>query len=485
VSVSAEAARARPAKAKRAARKPAAVPRPAAITSPGAALLPTRRTIWGLAALALLALLPLALGVPVASVGAALAACGVAALGVAALDLALTERAWRAAPPTLARKLPNAFALGVRRDVALAVDNPGPHAWTLQLFDSVDERLDFEGLPLTLTVGAKQQALASYTVLPGRRGRMQFAPAQARVPTRWGLFERVRHLGAPQTVRVFPNFAEVARFAWLAGDRRLREIGIKSYVQRGQGTDFKQLAEYRAGDDVRHIDWKATLRHRRPMVREFQDERDQCVLFLLDCGRRMRADEAQRGGEGSHFDQALNALMLLTHVALESGDEVGALTYGLPPQQVRRFAPRKGAATLNALMAVLHDVEPQAEQSDLQQAAQELMRLHAKRSLVVVITDVRDEDADEIAPALRLLRTRHLVLLASLRERALREVAEQPMTQREHATQVAAAHALAQARREAFRRLAGRDALLLDVEPEHLAVELVNRYREVKRSGAL
>ena len=92
--------------------------------------------------------------------------------------------------------------------------------------------------------------------------------------------------------RSYPDFAQVARYAWLAGDRRLQEIGIKTYQQRGEGTDFKQLAEYRYGDPVRHIDWKATLRQNKPILREFQDERDQCVMLLIDCGRRMRAYDA-------------------------------------------------------------------------------------------------------------------------------------------------------------------------------------------------
>ena len=94
---------------------------------------------------------------------------------------------------------------------------------------------------------------------------------------------------------MYPDFAQVARYAWLAGDRRLQEIGIKTYQQRGQGTDFKQLSEYRVGDPVRHIDWKATLRIGKPIVREFQDERDQCV----HAARRLRPPHARRRSAGA------------------------------------------------------------------------------------------------------------------------------------------------------------------------------------------
>ncbi len=310
-----------------------------------------------------------------------------------------------------------------------------------------------------------------------------FEPADVRVQSLGRSLELQWRIGASEARPVFPNFASVSRYAWLATDRRLADIGIKTQVQRGEGTDFKQLAEYRPGDSIRHIDWKATLKQSRPIVRQFQDERDQCVIFLIDCGRRMRADEGKH--VGSHFDEALNATMLLAHVALKDGDEVGAITFGTSPEHKRSFAPRKGLATLSALTAVLHDIQPEATHSDYLIAARDLMRVHSKRALIVMLTNFRDEDAPELDAALKLLRSRHLVLLASLRERVLREMTEQPLKESRHAVEVAGAHLFAQARRDAFRRLAERDALMVDAEPEGLAVELVNRYRAVKRAGLL
>jgi len=136
-------------------------------------------------------------------------------------------------------------------------------------------------------------------------------------------------------------------------------------------------------------------------------------------------------------------------------------------------------------MATLYDIQPQATHSDYLLAARDLMQVQQKRSLVVVLTNFRDEDAAELQPALTLMRTRHLVLLASLRERVLREMAEQPVNGGPQSVEVAGAHLFAQARRDAFQRMAGRDGLLVDVEPAQLAAELVNRYRAVKRAGLL
>jgi uncharacterized protein (DUF58 family) len=305
------------------------------------------------------------------------------------------------------------------------------------------------------------------------------------VRSRFGLLELLTRIGGTQSRRVYPDFAQVARYAWLAGDRRLAEIGIKTFQQRGEGTDFKQLSEYRTGDAVRHIDWKATQRFEKPIVRQFQNERDQCVMLMIDCGRRMRADDRNSAIGTAHFDQVLNAAMLLTYVALKQGDAVGAMTFGTPLGAERWIAPRKGAITLNALMGELFDVQPTPTHSDYLAAAQAFMRRQRKRALVILITNFRDEDSNELGQALTLLRSRHLVMTASLREGVVRELAEQPLTSSDSALDAASAHLYEQARRNAFNRFAARDSLMVDAEPQRLGVELVNRYHAVKRAGMI
>jgi uncharacterized protein (DUF58 family) len=446
---------------------------------------PSGRLLFLVAFVALAALVALLLSIPLRRV-AMLSVIGAGALlFIAIADYLQSLHAWRRAGARLTRKLPPAFAIGVKREVNLAVDIGGREAWHVGLHDHADPSMIVTGLPVRLTLPANKRTETSYRVTPTRRGEIVFAPADLRLRSRWGLCELFESIGMAETRRVYPDFAQIARYAWLAGDRRLQEIGIKTYQQRGEGTDFKQLSEYRYGDPVRHIDWKATLRIGKPIVREFQDERDQCIMLLLDCGRRMRADDRQGDVGTAHFDQVLNAVMLLSYVALQQGDAVGALTFGTPPGAERSFAPRKGSHALNALMGELYGVQPTPTHSDYVAAAQNLLRRYGKRALVIVITNFRDEDSSELGHALRLLRSRHLVLLASLRERVVGELVSSPLVSGEAALDVASAHLYEQSRRDAFNRLAARDALMVDAEPERLGVELVNRYHAVKRAGMI
>jgi len=108
-----------------------------------------------------------------------------------------------------------------------------------------------------------------------------------------------------------------------------------------------------------------------------------------------------------------------------------------------------------------------------------------RRALVVLVTNLRDEDHAELEPALATLRTRNVVLLASLREAALDEASEAEVRDLSSALRVAEAHRHLRERRLAQQRLRTGGAIVLDVVPADLPVGLVNQYLEVKRSGRL
>jgi uncharacterized protein (DUF58 family) len=422
---------------------------------------------------------------PMPAVASLSGGIGLALLALIAVDVFVSVAGWRRAPLRVERELPRAFALGRSIRMRLTLENPGTVRWRGRLFELADPSFQMPSMPLWFDVPATRSESLEFEITPTARGVKHFDASQLMLRSRLGLIDWNLKIGGDESRRVFPNFEDQAAFAWFAAERRLSDIGIKSVRRRGAGTDFDQLVEYRPGDPVRHIDWKATLTHHRPIVRKFQEERDQRVMFLLDCGRRMRTDDTAHSVGASHFDQALNALMLLAFVALKSGDAVGAMTFGTPENGEKRYAPRKGGQTLNALMAELADVEATLTFSDYTRCAAELIGRQRKRALVVLITNCRDEDAAELAAALALLRSRHLVVLANLREQIVGRIAAQPLIEAQSGLEVAAAHEYAQVREQMLRRFAASGALTIDCEPERLGVELVNRYTALKRSGAI
>jgi uncharacterized protein (DUF58 family) len=293
-----------------------------------------------------------------------------------------------------------------------------------------------------------------------------------------GFWQRKIFVECPERVRVFPNFRQISRYALLATDHRLSQMGVRRRQRRGEGSDFHQLREYRAGDSFRQIDWKASSRYRRLISKEYQDERDQQVVFMLDCGRRMRhAEQGQL-----HFDQALNAILLLTHVAAQQGDAVGFLSFG---GSNRWLPPSKGGDPVRRLLYRTYNLESSIEAADYLLAARELMPKQSRRALVVIVTNTRDEDQADLTAAVRLLQRRHLVVVANLRESLLDQTMSQPVRDFDGALRFHATGEYLDSRRRSLETLRHQGAVVLDLLAPHLPVALVNNYLTIKASGAL
>jgi uncharacterized protein (DUF58 family) len=434
-------------------------------------ILPSTRLLWAVLAAAALAI--------AVSIYPQFQIPWVAAAG-AFLALALLDAfaGLRLPAPALARQVPGSLALGVRSEVRLRVANAAALRVRMEVHDHHPASFESEGLPRRLDLARGQWAELAYQVRPVARGEMHFEAAEARLWSPLGLWRVSRRVGPRSQVRIYPNFRALAKYTLLATDNRLSQIGVLQVRRRGEGMEFHQLREYRQGDAQRAIDWKATSRTQRLIAREYEEEKDQRVLLVIDCGRRM----ASKDDELSHFDHALNAALLLAHVALRQGDAVGMMTMG----GVERYSePRKSVGAVHAILNQVYDIEPTLAVPDYDLAARDVMRRQRRRSLVIVLTNLRDEDDETLLPALKLLRTRHLVVLASLKEAIISRALSARVDSFDRAVTHAAAADYLAGRERAFRRIGAAGAVCLDVEPERLAISLVNRYLELKREGRL
>lgn len=396
-----------------------------------------------------------------------------------AVVAALAWRALRRIPPLgVERDAPGSLPLGVHTPVRLRLSNPSRIEVDVEVFDVPPLHSETEGLPWRATIPGRGWVELEYRLRPTRRGDHQFGRTDLLLRQRGDLWRRRLAAGEPRDVRVVPNFQAVARYAILALADQLGQIGIRVGRRRGEGLEFQELREYRDGDSLRRIDWKATARRQRLISRQYQEERNQQIVCLIDCGRRMHAKD----GDLTHFDHVLNTVLLLAYVALRQGDSVGFLTFS---GEERWLPPVQGNVGLEAIQRMVYDLETTQSPSDYLEAATRLMMRQKRRALVLLISNLRDEDSDEIVPALRLLRTRHLVLLASLRETVLKESLERPVETLRDALRTGGVHRYLAAREQVLEKLQVGGILTLDTEPEQLPYQVVNRYLEVKRSGLL
>ncbi|KRG63841.1 hypothetical protein ABB27_17350, partial [Stenotrophomonas terrae] len=229
---------------------------------------------------------------------------------------------------------------------------------------------------------------------------------------------------------------------------------------------------------LRQIDWKATSRARKLISREYQDEKNQQLVMMIDTGRRMMADE----GGLSHFDHVLNAALVVSYLALRQGDGVGLFASG---GDSRWVAPKRGMGAIDSLLRASYDLQPKPVATDYLAAATELSLRQSRRSLVMLVTNVRDEDIEDLLAAVRLLQKRHLVCVASLRERELDQALAREVETLPDAIQAGAIAGYLQQRSDAHEALRSHRVMVLDVTAEELPAALVERYLAVKRDGLL
>ncbi len=442
------------------------------------ALKPSRRLLGCLAVLAGLALLLGSLSALQISAAQRLQ-LPYCSLLLALLVLALVD-AWRLlrmASPEVRRQFPASQALGRWSEVRLHVSHDYPRAIPVQVFDHLPEGFETEYLPQTVALRPGETSQLGYRARALRRGLFELQQCEIQLPSVMGLWHTRRYLPVQDETRVYPDFTRLHDAQMLAANNWAGRIGVHQRQRRGLGTEFHQLREFREGDSLRQIDWKATARHRAPIAREYQDESDQHIVFMLDCGRRMRSQD----GDLSHFDHALNAMLLLSHVALRQGDAVGLSTFA--GEQSRYIAPAKGASHLNTLLNRTYDLESGRRPADYSAAAKQILVRQKRQALVIMVTNLRDEDDEELLAAVTQLGRRHRVLVVSLREQVLDGLRHTPVKTLEDALDYCGAIELLGARNTLLERVKAQRIAVIDARPDELGAQMISRYLNWKKSG--
>ena len=435
-------------------------------------MIPSRRTL-GL----------LALGIPIAAVTAQM---GIVYFGLA-FDVVVLVAAWittRLAPSVSSLRLTRKFdpVLSVRADnrIELTLENDGDEGITGLLRDEAPNRFTASRREFRVNVEAGRQQEFSYTVKPHERGSEEFSGAWLRLDCPFGLAYRDVYIPAEETVRVYPNLLALKEFNLLNQQGRLREIGIRQTRKRGIGMEFESLREHAEGDDFRKIDHKASARRGKLVVRQYETERNQAVILVIDIGRHMLAEV-----DGVRkLDHVLDSLLMLANAAAIAGDNIGLLVYA---ENVRRYIPpRKGRTQVGIIIEALHDLIAEPVESDPVGAYAYLASRWKRRSLLVAFTDYEDPDrARELLAAFSPLARRHITVIARVSDPRWHDISTQSVRDVKSMYQRTAATILTEDRRAATHIIGNSGIYNLEAEPQELAAKLVTFYMDVKARGRL
>jgi uncharacterized protein (DUF58 family) len=330
----------------------------------------------------------------------------------------------------------------------------------------------------TVAVPSGERRRVASRLCPTRRGDHRAVRVTVRSHGPLGLLCRQGSHAVPGTLRVLPAFH--SRKHLPSKLTRLRELdGRTSVLTRGEGTEFDSLREYVPGDDTRSIDWRGTARQSSVVVRTWRPERDRRILLVLDTGRT----SAGRVGDAPRLDASLDAALLLAALASRAGDHVDLLAYD---RRTRALVQgRTGKDVLPAMVEALATVEPELVETDARGLAAAALRSASRRSLIVLLTSVEAAAVEEgLLPVLPSLTHRHTVLVASVADPRLAEMAAARGTVDAVYDAAAAARAVEERQRTA-EQLKRYGVTVVDALPDELAPQLADAYVALKAAGRL
>jgi uncharacterized protein (DUF58 family) len=381
----------------------------------------------------------------------------------------------------ITRTFEGRFAVGAETQVSINIENRTPSTVTLFVKDEYPPRMKLSGVrEANVVVEGQTTASLVYGVIPPKRGRFEFGKIAVRYLSRFNLVWCQTKVGTADVVKVYPNMRR-------AREAELKALGARSLVAahrktswRGEGREFESLRDYVRGDELRHISWTATARRGKLTTRQYQVERDQTILIALDAGRLMTARIEQE----TKLDSAVHAALALMSAAARAGDNAGLMVFG---RRIKTYLPpSRGRDHMDAALEALHAIEPEMIEPSYSRAFEFVAANSKRRSLVVLLTDLVDEEGSrELLTSLQLLRPRHLPLVVTIADRDLKAVVSTaPETTTDLFTQSVAEEIMYQ-REAALRLVESQGGLALDVTAAALAPALLEKYLQVKERGLL
>lgn len=380
------------------------------------------------------------------------------------------------------RELPPRLSIG--RDNPVKLEVKSTTSTIVKVCDYYPNTVNVNQSLIRVKVEKNTTSEVTYTAFPTKRGEFDWGNLQIRQLGAWGLGWDNWKVPQSLKVKVYPDLIGLRS---LSIRLTLQSSGsMRQFRQLGIGTEFSELRNYRSGDDLRLVDWKATARrvgasgNTSPLVRVLEPEQEQTLLILLDRGRLM----TQQVQGLQRFDWGLNATLSLALAGLNRGDKVGI---GVFDRQIHTWIPpERGQHQLSHLIDRLTPIQPVLLESDYVGAVTHVVQKQTRRCLIVVITDIIDTTASaELLSALSRLTPRYLSFCVALRDPQVDTIARTFTEDGQGAYTRAVALDLMAQRQVAFAKLKGRGVLVLDAPANQISDELVERYLQLKARNQL
>ncbi|WP_090223192.1 DUF58 domain-containing protein [Lutibacter maritimus] len=317
-----------------------------------------------------------------------------------------------------------------------------------------------------------------YSVKPVERGEYHFGNLNVFISTPLRIVARRFKFQENEMVAVYPSYIQMKKYEFLAMSNRLTEFGLKKIRKIGHTLEFEQIKNYIAGDDVRTINWKATAKRNQLMVNQYQDEKSQPIYSIIDLGRVMKMPFE----ELKLLDYAINSTLAFSNIALRKNDKAGLLTFAKKVDTIVAASNKK--THLNTINEALYNINTQYTDSDFGYLYALIKRKITQRSLLILYTNFEHISAlKRQLPFLQAISKFHLLVVVFFENTELDNLINENAEDLQTIYHKTIAEKFAYEKRLIVKELESKGIYGILTKPQHLTVNVINKYLEFKAKG--
>lgn len=378
------------------------------------------------------------------------------------------------------RVVPEKLSNGDDNEIALRIVNSYPFRCTINVIDEIPHQFQRRDLNFECLLLPGDKKVITYYLRPLKRGDYSFGALNLFAGTPIGFFSRRYRFSSDTVVPVYPSYLQMRKYELLAISNRLTQTGIKKIRRIGQNREFELIKEYVSGDDSRTINWKATARKNHLMVNHYQDERSQQVYCLIDKGRVM-----QMPFNGlSLLDYAINASLVISNIAIKKFDKAGLLTF--QDTIGSTVAAGNQSKQISRILEVLYNQKTAYRESDYSMLYAHIRKHITQRSLLLLFTNFESiYGLHRQLPFLKSLAKQHLLVVIFFENAELKSFVSAPANNLKEIYTKAIAEKFSYDKKLIVKELSAHGIQSLLTAPEHLTVNAINKYVELKSRGMI
>lgn len=378
------------------------------------------------------------------------------------------------------REMSDFLSLSDDNRIAIHIRNRSKYPLDIEIIDEMPFQLQLRNTSLLVHLAENEDKTVRYTIRPVSRGAYEFGNLHLFVGSRFGLFRRRITFLEAKTVKVYPSIIQMKKLSLFADPRLSQFQGIRKMRRIGHSYEFEQIKEYVRGDDYRSINWKATGRHSKLMVNQFEDEKSKQIFSVIDTGRTMKMPFDKL----SLLDYAINSSLAFSNVILQKRDKAGLISFSNRVHHAVK--PDNRSAQMRYILDSLYKREIDNNESDFEMLYTEIKRVIKSRSMLMLYTNFESMYALERAlPALRKISRNHLLVVIFFTNVEVEKFIENdPEDLKGIYDQTIAREMLAE--KQLMAQLLVRHGIqTLTTRPSELSVNAINKYLELKARGLI